>query len=82
MLSKCANPACSARFRFFHEGQLFRVERRPDGPGDSGKAPSSPPRRIEFYWLCEVCATRMTVVYHPETGITVTPTIRSLRAAS
>jgi hypothetical protein len=26
MLSKCANPACSANFRYLHEGRLFHVE--------------------------------------------------------
>jgi len=27
MISKCANPACSARFLYLHEGKLFRFER-------------------------------------------------------
>jgi hypothetical protein len=25
MVSKCANPACSATFRYFDDGRLFRV---------------------------------------------------------
>jgi hypothetical protein len=26
MLSKCANPDCSAKFRYLHDGKVFRVE--------------------------------------------------------
>jgi hypothetical protein len=26
MVSKCANPDCSAVFRYFHQGKLFRIE--------------------------------------------------------
>src|SRR5947209_14400478 len=26
MLSKCANPACSAQFRYLHDGKVFRVD--------------------------------------------------------
>ena len=27
MLSKCANPACSAHFLYLHEGRVFRIMR-------------------------------------------------------
>jgi len=82
MLSKCANPACSARFRYFHEGKLFRVEGRRGDSADSGAVWERRLQRIEFFWLCEACATEMTVMFHPETGITVTPLVRTLRTAS
>jgi len=26
MLSKCANPECSAKFRYLHDGKVFRVD--------------------------------------------------------
>lgn len=26
MLSKCANPACSAKLRYLHEGRIFRLD--------------------------------------------------------
>jgi hypothetical protein len=32
MLAKCANPACSATFRYFHEGRLFVFEPKRDAP--------------------------------------------------
>jgi hypothetical protein len=71
MLTKCANPACSAPFRYLHEGQLFRL--------DLGAGPPCPgeraPRRLQYFWLCPQCARTMTLVMragkvsaHPLTG--------------
>lgn len=57
MLSKCANPACSAPFLYLHEGKLFRFdlgERMPIPPGHSGGA-------VQYFWLCEDCAGSMTL---------------------
>ena len=31
MLSKCANPACLARFHYLHQGRIFKIERSPSG---------------------------------------------------
>ena len=64
MVSKCANPNCFATFRYFHTGKLFRMETEA-GPerrrtmGDDQKT-RKPLRRLEFYWLCEDCAEKMT----------------------
>jgi hypothetical protein len=52
MLSKCANPACLARFRYLHEGRIFNIE-VPNGRAATG--PSSV-TRIEHYWLCSECS--------------------------
>lgn len=75
MVSKCANPDCSASFRYFHLGKLFRVEtstgrdrRRTMGQDE---LQNKPMRRLEFYWLCESCADKMTLVFDKESGITV-----------
>lgn len=79
MLSKCANPDCSAQFRYFHQGKLFRLEtasgferRRSLGENES---PQKPLRRVEFYWLCDNCADKMVLAYDKETGVTVRPQI-------
>jgi len=57
MLAKCANPTCSAPFRYLHEGKLFRL--------DLGAGPPSPaghvPRQLQYFWLCERCARTMTL---------------------
>lgn len=62
MLKKCANPECSALFRKFGTGKLFRVERRHTSPLRS---------YIEFYWLCAECADSMRLVIGPDTVPTV-----------
>ena len=51
MLSKCANPNCSARFRYLRGGQLFRFQ-----TGDVRNT------RTEFYWLCSQCSQRYKVI--------------------
>ena len=77
MVSKCANPGCPATFLYFHTGKLFRVEtssgqERRRAMGDE-ETPRKPLRRVEFYWLCENCAPRMTLAYEHDTGISVRP---------
>ena len=77
MVSKCANPDCSVPFRYFHLGKLFRFEgeagperRRAMGNERDEKKHM---RRLEFYWLCERCAPRMTLVFEKGTGVSVRP---------
>ncbi len=56
MLSKCVNPACTASFRYLHEGKVFRLERLP--ADDTAKQHS-----FEYFWLCPPCASFLTVVF-------------------
>lgn len=77
MLSKCANPNCSANFLYLHEGRLFRSESAMDDgfvSNDAGMKKS--PRRIEFFWLCSNCAPRMTLIRNGE-GVTVQAVARA-----
>jgi hypothetical protein len=83
MVSKCSNPACSASFRYLHEGKLFRMAVMPDNPNfalDPGTKKSS--HRIEFFWLCEECAPEMTLIFKPGAGVTAQPLVRSQRVAA
>ena len=57
MVSKCANPACDASFRYLHEGRIFSV--RSDSAEHSAKATG---HTVERYWLCSACSDRMTLV--------------------
>lgn len=57
MLSKCANPACFARFRYLHEGRIFNIEVK----SDSAVHPLQ--SKIEHFWLCERCSQVMKVVW-------------------
>src|SRR5438094_7960815 len=63
MLSKCANPQCRAAFLYLHQGKLFRIETEAgshqDPAADSGAR--KPVRRLDYFWLCEDCASLMTL---------------------
>ena len=63
MLSKCANPQCRAAFLYLHQGKLFRIETEAgshqDPAADSGAR--KPVRRLEYFWLCDDCASQMTL---------------------
>lgn len=65
MLSKCANPVCSAKFRYLHEGRLYLIDyqavfatRRMSitqpSAGNSNK--------FEYFWLCSFCCQEMKLL--------------------
>ena len=39
-------------------------------------------RRTEFFWLCDRCASEMTLEYDSKGSVLVKPAARDLRAAS
>jgi len=75
MLSKCANPGCFSSFRYLHEGKLFRVETLVDGSEELfGTEPSKANhRRLEFFWLCSDCASKMTLRFEKGVGVAIMP---------
>jgi len=69
-VKKCANPACSSRFRYFHLGKLFVMER------------GGEEHQLEYYWLCEKCCSTLTIEHEPGKGITVkTAVVNQARSA-
>ena len=58
MVSKCANPACQAPFRYLHEGRLFNVFDTIPGAGQRPTHAS----RMELYWLCSQCVKSVRIV--------------------
>jgi len=72
MISKCANPQCSAPFRYLRDGKLFRVDHDADKPW----------HRMEHFWLCGRCAATMTLVAERGEGVTAVPLSSVLRKAS
>jgi hypothetical protein len=80
MLSKCANPQCTASFRYLHDGKLFRME-VPAALAvmQDNRNAKKPPHRTEFFWLCDACSTQMTLTYSKELGVTTRP-LSALRA--
>jgi hypothetical protein len=85
MVSKCANPECATPFRYFHQGKLFRLETKlgPDrrrALGADGATKSM--HRLEFYWLCDSCAEKMTLVADKDSGISVRPHLSASATAA
>jgi len=75
MVSKCANPVCSASFRYFREGRLFEIEvtaHHGVGPANSQRKPH---RKVEYFWLCSNCATKLTVKADHEHGVVTVPLV-------
>ena len=62
MLSKCANPSCSARFRYLHEGRIYSASFDAKASVRGADGDMETPRRVERYWLCDTCALTMTLV--------------------
>jgi hypothetical protein len=68
MLSKCLNSHCSATFHHLGQGRLFRVDFSDVGRkrAMAGKpvviSKRSKTHPVEHFWLCESCATRLTIV--------------------
>jgi hypothetical protein len=77
MLSKCANPECTATFRYLHQGKLYRARMPKNDPRrtsfDEGNSVRKPVKPLEFFWLCEGCAQHLTLAFDPQSGITVRP---------
>ncbi|HEX4786747.1 MAG TPA: hypothetical protein VH350_20575 [Candidatus Sulfotelmatobacter sp.] len=60
MLSKCANPECSAVLRYLHQGKLFYLAPTPDVQIAMGM---QCPLLHERFWLCDRCSKEMNVVW-------------------
>ena len=72
MLAKCANPACSATFRYFHEGKLFVFEPKPDAPLRGPPAYQDylgGSHAPQYFWLCSSCCSAMTIQSDGDHGI-------------
>ena|ERR1700733_1888874 len=80
MLSKCANPLCSASFRYFHEGRLFRIEVPSRSAEDVQTA--RPAAHVEFFWLCDRCTPQMTLQHDGRGNVSVTHAAHDLQEAS
>lgn len=60
MVSKCANPACSERFLYLHQGKIFQLTPTPEVEAVGG---GFPPSLCERFWLCDKCCKKMTLVW-------------------
>jgi hypothetical protein len=64
VLAKCANPECSARLKYLHDGALYVAPRRPRSDalaGDRGEFSAPSGTQIECFWLCPNCSRNLTI---------------------
>jgi len=60
MVSKCANPTCSERFLYLHQGKIFQPNPTPEVEEVGG---GFPPSLYQRFWLCDKCCREMTLVW-------------------
>ena len=77
MLYKCANEACYTPFRRLREGKLFQVETEyfaeKAAAGTRRERRRRPWRRVEHYWLCDHCASFVTLTFDSKRGVVTVP---------
>ena len=83
MLSHCANSQCRKPFLKLRDGKLFLVQiARLTRPGEAAHPhflhARKQQRLVEHFWLCDQCASRWTLIYDREQGITLTPLRRPI----
>jgi len=81
--SKCANPACPARFDWQLHGKFYRFyrDRTRVNCFSLFPRPISGPRDVEHFWLCESCSMVFTLANEQDHGIVVRPRGFERRAA-
>ena len=72
MLSKCANPQCTAPFHYLRDGKLFQIDRR-GYPGPELVTDKKPVQRVEYFWLCGQCSETLTLKYENGKGVIAVP---------
>jgi hypothetical protein len=75
MLHKCANPNCANPFRKLSEGKLFLVETDSFSPSKSvlRRWDEGIQHRIEHFWLCNQCASSLTLAFEKGKGLKTVP---------
>ena len=70
----CANPVCSTPF-YKLSGKFFLIKTPTDMDVSGGKQPvfAPVPHRVQYFWLCDLCAKTLQVVYDSARGIRVEP---------
>ena len=63
MVTKCANSHCSAPFRYWGEGRLYRLDlsEHPKRMQQAGGNRALRSHNVEHFWLCGSCAGHLTL---------------------
>jgi hypothetical protein len=81
MLSKCANPDCGASFRYLGQGKLYEISNQPEQAGPHLVVPKKAAGRSERFWLCNDCASVMTLAVDASQKVVLLPLTPKARQA-
>lgn len=73
MLSKCANPDCGASFHYLGQGKLYEIRPEPELTGPQLVFPKKAAGRSERFWLCNNCASVMTLAVDSARKVVLLP---------
>lgn len=77
MVSRCANPACSAPLRYLRDGRLFQFEIRslivPGIRPGRAQARADSSRQVSHFWLCGQCSCNLTLTFDGAQGVKLIP---------
>lgn len=73
MVGRCANPECGIPFRYYRDGKLFRFEVSAHSTALRVRPEAATRRRIEDFWLCGACASKMTLISEDGLGVRTRP---------
>jgi len=78
VLNKCANPVCSAQFRYLHQGKLFEVEVQyaESLTSDGQTKPGNGKGHAERCWLCDECAAHITLRFDARRGVVMASSLK------
>jgi len=79
MLHKCANPDCVRPFRRLSEGKLFLIEIAGSPSRTSDRWDGQTLHRVEHFWLCEQCASELTLSFDKGRGLVTVPLPEAVR---
>jgi len=72
MLSSCANPSCSSKFRYLHQGKLFLLRSDHNQNVTSSRVNfAGTVNHIHYAWLCDQCLQKFEVVLDSDNLIKV-----------
>lgn len=77
MFIRCANSKCHLPRKSFSEGRLFQFEivAISVAASDESSEPfdEKPERNIAHFWLCQNCASKMSLELDPQQGLRLIP---------
>ncbi len=82
MVGRCANPECGIPFRYYRDGKLFRFELSAPSTALTVRPETVTQRRIEDFWLCGACASKMTLISEDGVGVRMRPLPRTTASLS